>query len=147
MAIYYRLSGLIADLALFLNLFFTLAVLASLNATMTVPGIAALILTVGTSVDANVLIFERIREELRAGKTVRKAIDDGYSRALTTIVDANVTTILAALVLWQFGTGTVKGFATTLFWGILTSMITAIFITRTIFMLFTERRVVTKLSI
>ncbi len=147
MAVYYRLSGLIADLALFLNLLFTLAVLASLNATMTVPGIAALILTVGTAVDANVLIFERIREELRAGKTVRKAIDDGYARALTTIVDANVTTILAALVLWQFGTGTVKGFATTLFWGILTSMITAIFITRTIFMLITERRVVTQLSI
>jgi len=98
-------------------------------------------------VDANVLIFERIREELRNAKTVKKSIDDGFNRALTTIVDANLTTILAAGVLWQFGSGTVKGFATTLFWGILSSMITAIFITRTIFMVMTERKTMTKLSI
>ena len=147
MAIYYRGAGLVADLALFLNLGFTLAVLSTLNATLTLPGIAGLILTVGMAVDANVLIFERIREELRNGKTVKKAIDDGFNRALTTIVDANLTTILAAGVLWQFGSGTVKGFATTLFWGILTSMITAIFITRTIFMVLTERKTMTKLSI
>ncbi len=147
MAIYYRGSGLIADFALILNLGFTLAVLSTLNATLTLPGIAGLILTVGMAVDANVLIFERIREELRNAKTVKKAIDDGFNRALTTIVDANLTTILAAGVLWQFGSGTVKGFATTLFWGILTSMITAIFITRTIFMVLTERKTMTKLSI
>ncbi len=147
MAIYYKGSGLIADFALFLNLAFTLAVLSTLNATLTLPGIAGLILTVGMAVDANVLIFERIREELRNAKTVKKAIDDGFGRALTTIVDANLTTILAAGVLWQFGSGTIKGFATTLFWGILTSMITAIFITRTIFMVLTERKTMTKLSI
>ncbi|MCF7923455.1 MAG: protein translocase subunit SecD [Candidatus Marinimicrobia bacterium] len=147
MAIYYKGSGLIADFALFLNLGFTLAVLSTLNATLTLPGIAGLILTVGMAVDANVLIFERIREELRNAKTVKKSIDDGFNRALTTIVDANLTTILAAGVLWQFGSGTVKGFATTLFWGILTSMITAIFITRTIFMVLTERKTMTKLSI
>ncbi len=147
MAIYYKGAGLIADLALFLNLAFTLAVLSTLNATLTLPGIAGLILTVGMAVDANVLIFERIREELRNAKTVKKSIDDGFGRALTTIVDANLTTILAAGVLWQFGSGTIKGFATTLFWGILTSMITAIFITRTIFMVMTERKTMTKLSI
>jgi len=147
MVVYYRGAGLIADLALFLNLTFTLAVLSTLNATLTLPGIAGLILTVGMAVDANVLIFERIREELRNAKTVKKSIDDGFNRALTTIVDANLTTILAAGVLWQFGSGTIKGFATTLFWGILTSMITAIFITRTIFMVMTERKTMTKLSI
>ena len=147
MAVYYRGAGLIADIALFLNLGFTLAVLSTLNATLTLPGIAGLILTVGMAVDANVLIFERIREELRNAKTVKKSIDDGFNRALTTIVDANLTTILAAGVLWQFGSGTIKGFATTLFWGILTSMITAIFITRTIFMVLTERKTMTKLSI
>jgi preprotein translocase subunit SecD len=147
MVVYYRGAGIIADVALFLNLAFTLAILSTLNATLTLPGIAGLILTVGMAVDANVLIFERIREELRNGKTVRKSIDDGFGRALRTIVDANLTTILAAGVLWQFGSGTIKGFATTLFWGILTSMITAIFITRTIFMVMTERRTMTKLSI
>ena len=147
MAVYYKGAGLIADVALFLNLAFTLAVLSTLNATLTLPGIAGLILTVGMAVDANVLIFERIREELRNAKTVKKAIDDGFGRALTTIVDANLTTILAAGVLWQFGSGTIKGFATTLFWGILTSMVTAIFITRTIFMVLTERKTMTKLSI
>jgi len=147
MAVYYRGAGLVADVALFLNLAFTLAVLSTLNATLTLPGIAGLILTVGMAVDANVLIFERIREELRNGKTVKKSIDDGFNRALTTIVDANLTTILAAGVLWQFGSGTIKGFATTLFWGILTSMVTAIFITRTIFMVLTERKTMTKMSI
>jgi SecD/SecF fusion protein len=147
MAIYYKGAGLVADIALVLNLGFTLAVLSTLNATLTLPGIAGLILTVGMAVDANVLIFERIREELRNAKTVKKSIDDGFNRALTTIVDANLTTILAAGVLWQFGSGTVKGFATTLFWGILCSMVTAIFITRTIFMVMTERKTMTKLSI
>jgi len=147
MAIYYKMSGVIADFALILNLTIVLAIMAALRATLTLPGIAGLILTVGMSVDANVLIFERIREELRKGKTVRSAIDAGFSRALTTIIDANVTTILAALVLFQFGTGPIKGFAVTLFWGILTSMLTAIFITKTIFVVITDRFSVTKLSI
>lgn len=147
MAIYYKGSGLIANFALVLNLTFVLAIMATLRATLTLPGIAGLILTVGMSVDANVLIFERIKEELRKGKTVRSAIDAGFAKALTTIIDANVTTILAALVLFQFGTGPIKGFAITLFWGILASMLTAIFITKTIFTFITDRFTITKLSI
>lgn len=147
MGIYYKFSGLIADLALILNLVFILAILAALHATLTLPGIAGLILTVGMAVDANVLIFDRIREELRKGKTVRAAIDSGYGNAIRTIVDANVTTILAALVLMQFGTGPIKGFAVVLFWGIVSSMFTAIFVTRTVFQSFTENKPVQKLSI
>ena len=144
---YYKLSGVIADFALIWNILLVLAVLASLGATLTLPGIAALILTVGMSVDANVIIFERIREESRKGKTPRTAIDSGYARALTTIIDANVTTLVAALVLYQFGTGPIRGFATVLFWGIMISMFTAIFVTRTIFNSFAERRGLKKLSI
>ena len=147
MLMYYRVSGSIADFALIWNIVLVLAVLASLQATLTLPGIAGLILTVGMSIDANVIIFERIREELRKGKTSRAAIDGGYNRALTTIIDANVTTLIAALVLWQFGTGPIKGFATVLFWGILISMFTAIFVTRTIFNSFTSGKNLNKLSI
>ncbi len=147
MLIYYRVSGSIADFALIWNIVLVLAVLASLQATLTLPGIAGLILTVGMSIDANVIIFERIREELRKGKTPRAAVDGGYNRALTTIIDANVTTLIAALVLWQFGTGPIKGFATVLFWGILISMFTAIFVTRTIFNSFTSGKNLNKLSI
>ena len=147
MLIYYRVSGSIADFALIWNIVLVLAVLASLQATLTLPGIAGLILTVGMSIDANVIIFERIREELRKGKTPQAAVSGGYDRALTTIIDANVTTLIAALVLWQFGTGPIKGFATVLFWGILISMFTAIFVTRTIFNSFTGRKGLTKLSI
>jgi len=145
--VYYKLSGIIADFALIWNILLVLAVLASLGATLTLPGIAALILTVRMSVDANVIIFERIREESRKGKTPRTAIDSGYARALTTIIDANVTTLVAALVLYQFGTGPIRGFATVLFWGIMISMFTAIFVTRTIFNSFAERRGLKKLSI
>ena len=147
MLIYYRAAGTIADFALIWNIVLVLAVLASLQATLTLPGIAGLILTVGMSIDANVIIFERIREEIRKGKTPKAAIDGGYDRALTTIIDANVTTLIAALVLWQFGTGPIKGFATVLFWGILISMFTAIFVTRTIFNSFTGRKNLNKLSI
>ena len=147
MIIYYRLAGTIADFALIWNIVLVLAVLASLQATLTLPGIAGLILTVGMSIDANVIIFERIREELRKGKTPKAALDGGYERALTTIIDANVTTLIASLVLWQFGTGPIKGFATVLFWGILISMFTAIFVTRTIFNLFINRKGLSKLSI
>jgi preprotein translocase subunit SecD len=144
---YYKGSGFIATLALVLNILVVLAALASLRATLTLPGIAGLILTIGMAVDANVLIFERIREELDKGKSIRAAIDSGYSRATVTIIDANVTTILAALVLFQFGTGPLKGFAVTLFWGILASMFTAIFMTRSIFIALTQSPKVKTLSI
>ena len=147
MLIYYKLAGTVADFALVWNILLVLAVLASLQATLTLPGIAGLILTVGMSIDANVIIFERIREELRKGKTPKAAIDSGYDRALTTIIDANVTTLIASLVLYQFGTGPIKGFATVLFWGILISMFTAVFITRTIFNAYVSNRTLTKLSI
>lgn len=147
MIFYYRASGGIADFALIWNIVLVLAILASLQATLTLPGIAGLILTVGMSIDANVIIFERIREELDKGKTAKAAIDGGYNRALTTIVDANMTTLIAALVLWQFGTGPIRGFATVLFWGILISMFTAIFVTRSIFNVFVNRKSFTKLSI
>ena len=147
MIVYYRLFGIIANFALIWNIILLLAVLAMLDATLTLPGIAAIILTVGMSIDANVIIFERIREEQRKGKTPRAAIDAGYERALTTIIDANVTTLVAALVLYQFGTGPIRGFATVLFWGIVISMFTAIFVTRTIFNTMTERKSLQKLSI
>ncbi len=147
MLIYYKLAGTIADFALIWNILLVLAVLASLQATLTLPGIAGLILTVGMSIDANVIIFERVREELRKGKTPKAAIDAGYDRAITTIVDANLTTLIASLVLYQFGTGPIKGFATVLFWGILISMFTAVFITRTIFNSYTSRKGLTTLSI
>jgi len=147
MVFYYRGAGLIASFAVLWNLILVLSILAMLKATLTLPGIAGLILTVGMAVDANVIIFERIREELIKGKTPRSAIDSGYSRAITTIIDANVTTILAALVLMQFGTGPIRGFAVVLFWGIATSMFTAIFTTRTIFNLIAAKRDLKTLSI
>ena len=142
MIIYYSISGLIADLALLLNIIFIMAGLAFFGATLTLPGIAGIILTIGMAVDANVLIFERIREELRLGKTPRASIEGGYSKALVTILDANFTTLIVALVLFQFGTGPVRGFAVTLSIGILASLFTAIFVTRIIFdYLYVQRRV------
>ena len=139
MIIYYKLSGCIANIALVWNVVLILAILASLGATLTLPGIAGLILTVGMCIDANVIIFERIREELNKGKTPKSAIEGGYNRAITTIIDANLTTVIAALVLYQFGTGPIKGFATVLFWGILISMFTAVYVTRTIFYTITKK--------
>tara|TARA_Y100000588_G_scaffold40915_1_gene39107 strand:+ start:679 stop:2517 length:1839 start_codon:yes stop_codon:yes gene_type:complete len=139
MLVYYRSSGFIANFALVWNIILILAVLASLGATLTLPGIAGLILTVGMCIDSNVIIFERIREELRKGKTPKSAIEAGYKRAITTIIDANLTTVIAALVLYQFGTGPIKGFATVLFWGILISMFTAVYVTRTIFYTITKK--------
>ncbi|OYD16073.1 protein translocase subunit SecD [candidate division WOR-3 bacterium JGI_Cruoil_03_44_89] len=130
MAIYYRSCGLIADFAVMLNIFFLLALLSGLGATLTLPGIAGIVLIIGTSVDANVLIYERIREELTAGKTVRAAIGAGYGRAFRTILDANVTTLLMAIVLYYFGTGPIRGFAVVLSLGIICNFFTAIFITR-----------------
>ena len=141
MLVYYKLSGGIANLALVWNIVLILAVLASLGATLTLPGIAGLILTVGMCIDANVIIFERIREELKKGKTPKSAIEGGYNRAITTIIDANLTTVIAALVLYQFGTGPIKGFATVLFWGILISMFTAVYVTRTIFYTITKKSI------
>jgi len=131
--IYYRVSGVIADVALIFNIFFLLAVMAGLKATLTMPGIAGIILTIGVSLDANILIFERIREELRTGKTVRAAIDAGYSRALLTIIDSHVTTLITAGALFLFGSGPIKGFAVTLFCGVTLSLYTAVVITKTIF--------------
>ncbi len=133
MIIYYGFSGIIADIALLLNVVFIMAGLAFFGATLTLPGIAGMILTIGMAVDANVLIFERIREELKLGKTARTAIESGFSKAIVTILDANVTTFIVALVLFQFGTGPVKGFAVTLSIGIVASFITAVFIARFIF--------------
>ena len=147
MVIYYRLSGFVADLALILNILFIMAVLAAFHATLTLPGIAGIILTIGMAVDANVLVFERIREELRSGKTIRAAIDAGYGRAFTTILDANLTTFLTALVLYQFGTGPIQGFAVTLSIGIAASMFTAIVVTRFVFDYVTSKWEVKSLSI
>ncbi len=133
MILYYGFSGIVADLALVLNLVFVLAVLAGFGGTLTLPGIAGIILTIGMAVDANVLIFERVREELRAGKTIRAALENGYGRAFLTIFDANLTTVITAIVLYQFGTGPIKGFALTLMIGIVSSMFTSLFVTRTVF--------------
>jgi preprotein translocase subunit SecD len=132
MAIYYRWFGMIANVALFSNLIFIVALLSLLQASLTLPGIAGIVLTVGMAVDANVLIFERIREELAAGISPQAAINSGYEKALSSIADANITTLIAAIVLFAFGTGAIKGFAITLSLGIITSMFTAIVGTRTI---------------
>jgi preprotein translocase subunit SecD len=135
MLVYYRLSGLNANVALILNIIILLGAMAYFGATLTLPGIAGVILTIGMAVDANVLIFERIREELGVGKTVRAAIDTGFARAFGTILDANLTTLIAALFLFNFGTGPVKGFAVTLSIGILASVFTAVFVSRTLYMI------------
>jgi len=134
MALYYNRAGLVADVALFTNMFFVFGILASLGAVLTLPGIAGIVLTIGMDVDKNVIIYERIREELRAGKGIRLAVDDGYKHAYSSIIDSNVTTLLTGIVLYIFGSGPVQGFATTLIIGILSSMFCAIFITRLIFM-------------
>jgi len=133
MIIFYRLSGLIANLALGLNLLILLAAMAGFHATLTLPGIAGIVLTIGMAVDTNILIFERIREELRAGKTVRAAIDAGFARAFRTVIDTHVTVLVSAAILYEFGTGPVKGFAVSLAIGILASLFTAVFFTRLIF--------------
>jgi len=147
MVFYYRLSGAVANLVLILNVILVLAALAAFKASLTLPGIAGIVLTIGMAVDANVLIFERTREELRAGKTPRAAIDGGYSKALITIVDAQLTTIIAAIFLFQFGTGPIKGFAVTLTIGLIASLFTSIFVTRLIFDYFLIQRRIKSLSI
>lgn len=147
MTIYYKVSGLIANFALLLNLLFVLAIMAGIHATLTLPGIAGLILIVGMAVDANVIVFERIREELRLGKTVRSAISAGYSRAFLTIFDANLTTLITAAILLWIGTGPIKGFAITLIIGIIVSLFTALFVTKAIFNIMTLGNKDNKLSI
>jgi len=142
MLVYYKTSGLVANVALILNVILILAGLAALQATLTLPGIAGIVLTIGMAVDSNVLILERVREELRLGKTMRAAIDSGYSRAIITIFDCNLTTIATALILYHFGTGPIRGFGVTLALGIAASFFTAIFVTRMIYdYLLVERRV------
>jgi preprotein translocase subunit SecD len=148
MAAYYRVFGLVADLALFANLVLLMALLSMLGATLTMPGIAGIVLTVGMAVDANVLIFERIREELRNGNTPQASIRAGYDKAFSTIADANITTLIAAFVLFLFGTGPIKGFAVTLSLGIVTSMFTAIMGTRAVVnLIYGGKKRVRKLSI
>ncbi len=147
MVVYYKATGVIADVALILNVVLTLAALAIFRATLTLPGIAGLVLSIGMAVDANILVHERIKEELRWGKTVRAAIDQGYHRAFITIIDSNLTTLIAGVFLYQFGTGPVKGFAVTLCIGILANIFTAVYVTRLIFDFWTLRPGMKKLSI
>ena len=147
MVIYYQLSGVIAVIAMLLNTVYVIASMAGLGATLTLPGIAGLVLTVGMAVDTNVLIFERIREELRHGKTVRQSVELGYDRAFRTILDAHMTTIFSALFLFQFGTGPIKGFAVTLIIGLVANMFTAVLFTRMIYDYWLSRGKVERLSI
>jgi preprotein translocase subunit SecD len=148
MVLYYRLSGVIADVALVLNLLILLACMAAFGATLTLPGIAGIALTIGMAVDTNILIFERIREELRVGKTPRSAIDAGFNRALRTIIDTHLTVMVTALILYNFGTGPVKGFAVSLFVGLGASLFTAYFFTRLLFdVVYMGRRKVAAVSI
>ncbi len=147
MVVYYRAFGFVADIALVTNLVLVIALLSMLQATLTLPGIAGIVLTVGMAVDANVLIFERIREELRNGNSPQASIRAGYEKALSTIADANITTLIAAVVLFAFGTGPIKGFAVTLSLGIVTSMFTAIIGTRMVINLIYGGRHVESLSI
>ncbi|MDY6968526.1 MAG: protein translocase subunit SecD [Spirochaetota bacterium] len=147
MIYYYKLAGIIADLGLVLNMIFMLALLSWLGFTLTLPGIAGFILTVGMAVDANVIIYERIKEELRSGKSARMSVSNGFDRAFWTIFDANITTLIAAFILSQFGTGPIKGFAVTLFIGIICSMFVALYITRFIYEIITSNKKIKRISI
>jgi preprotein translocase subunit SecD len=147
MIVYYRLSGVVANLALIINVFLVMGILAAFRATLTLPGIAGLLLTVGIAVDANILIFERIREELRTGKTIRLALETGYNRAFITIIDTHITGIVAAILLIIFGTSSLKGFAVTTIFGLLASLFTAVFVTRLIFDYVMQKFNIKKLSI
>jgi preprotein translocase subunit SecD len=147
MAAYYRLSGLLADWALVLNLIYLLGALVAIRATLTLPGIAGIILAIGMAVDSNVLMFERIREELRQGKTVRAAVNSGYDKALFTILDSHVTTLITAVVLFQFGTGPIKGFAVTLSLGVMINLFSSLIGTKVIFDWVNMRKQLRRLSI
>jgi preprotein translocase subunit SecD len=133
MIMYYRTAGVVADVALLLNVILILGILAGFNATLTLPGIAGIVLTIGMAVDANVLIYDRVREEQATGKTLRAAISAGYDQSLSAILDANITTFFMGVILYSFGVGPVKGFAVTLMAGILSSLFTAIIVTRLLF--------------
>jgi preprotein translocase subunit SecD len=139
MVVYYRFSGVLAVAALGLYVLYTLAALAGFDAVLTMPGLAGFVLSIGIAVDANVLIFERIREEMVRGKTIRTSIDEGFRHAMPAIIDSNVSTILTAAVLYQYGTGPVKGFAVTLIAGIAASLFTSIFVVRTFYLLWLQR--------
>ena len=139
MVIYYRVAGIIANLALIANLFIILAVMSLFGATLTLPGMAGIVLTVGMAVDANVIISERIRELVYKGVSIHKAIEDGYANAMRAILDANITTLIAAVVLYAYGTGAIKGFAITISIGILASMLTAILGTHGVYQILEKR--------
>ena len=147
MIVYYSTSGALANLALALNLFIIIGLMSFAQATLTLPGIAGLVLTVGMAVDANVIIFERIREELRVGKSPRAAVGTGFNKALWTILDANLTTLFTAIVLYEYGTGPIKGFAVTLMVGIFTSVLSVLVLTRLLFAIHPGNRQVEALSI
>ena len=147
MLIYYKFSGLLANLALIFNFLFLMAALTLFQATLTLPGIAGIALTFAMAVDANVLIFERIKEELALGKTMKTSIEAGYSNAMRAIIDSNLTTLIAGIVLYQFGTGPIRGFAVTLIIGILVSMYTAIICTRMAFDYLLLKKKITKISV
>ncbi|MDO8518728.1 MAG: protein translocase subunit SecD [Deltaproteobacteria bacterium] len=147
MMAYYKLGGILADVALVLNVLFIFSILALFQASLTLPGIAGIVLTMGMAVDANVIIFERMREEKRLGKTPKAIVDSGYSHAMSAIIDGNLTTLIAGIVLFQFGTGPIKGFATTLMIGILTTMFTAVVFTRLVYDYFIFKRKVGRLVI
>jgi len=147
MLVYYKWSGMLANVALSLNLLFLMALMAVFQATLTMPGIAGIILTIGMAVDANVLILERIREEVRLGKTPRLAVDQGYDKAFSAIIDGNLTTMIAAIFLFQFGTGPVKGFGISLILGLLVSMFTAIVVTHTVYEIWILNKNIKKLSV
>jgi len=147
MGFYYRFAGLVADFALVFNILFLLASMAALSATLTLPGIAGIILAIGMAVDSNVLIFERIREEIRAKKSVRVSIDAGYDKAFMTVVDSHVTTLITAIILFQFGTGPIKGFAVSLSMGVAINLFTALVCTKVVFDYLNARKPMQALSI
>ena len=147
MAVYYKLSGMVANIGMVLNVVYLMGALAALGATLTLPGIAAIVLLVGMSVDSNVLIFERIKEELRLGRSPRAALDAGYDKAFLSIFDSHVTTLITAAVLFQFGTGPVKGFAVSLSLGVIINLFTALIATRVTFDMFMHKGTVKKMSI
>jgi preprotein translocase subunit SecD len=140
MLIYYRKSGFIADVAMVLNILYMVAILAGFEATLTLPGIAGLVLTVGMAVDANIIIYERIRDELRAGKSPRAAVDAGFNRAFWTVFDAHVTNFVAGVVLYSYGSGPVRGFAVTLLVGIVTNLFTSVWVSRGMFSIIVNRK-------
>jgi protein-export membrane protein SecD len=145
MLVYYAKIGIVASIALSMNVVFIMALLAMMGATLTLPGIAGIALTVGMAVDANIIIFERIREELNLGKTARAAVDAGFENGFSAVLDANITTAIAGVVLYSYGTGPIKGFAVTLLIGIATTLFTAVFVSRT-FMDFVVRKSTTRLA-